>query len=225
MKLYIYILLFILIIFYVYKYSGLFEYFTNDDFTKHNYDALNMYDVLQTDVVKPIQVDNSVQVSGFNPNNNQWFVKTNGFSDIYNYEDNGGEIAHDILSNYNTYMSPHHEQPNNLEPVTKINKNAPEEIDYKGNNYKYLGTATNVYYNQYFYIFENKIEQDTKNMQVEEELKYIKNNKIYQYLLVKMHKDNKPQIIHWVGPRNKININDVVYLSLATFQLGPLVIN
>jgi hypothetical protein len=185
-----------------------------------------MYDVLQTDVVKPIQVDNSVQVSGFNPNNNQWFVKTNGFSDIYNYEDTGGEITHDILSNYNTYMSPYnHEQTNNLEPITKSNKNVPEEIDYKGNNYKYLGTATNVYYNQYFYIFENNIEQDTKKMQVEEELKYIKNNKIYQYLLVKMHKDNDPQIIHWVGPRNKININDVVYLSLATFQLGPLVIN
>jgi len=220
MKLYIYILLFILVIFYVYKYSELFEYFTN------NYVAPNMYDVLQTDVVKPIQVDNSVQVSGFNPNNNQWFVKTNGFSDIYNYEDTGGEITHDILSNYNTYMSPYnHEQTNNLEPITKSNKNVPEEIDYKGNNYKYLGTATNVYYNQYFYIFENNIEQDTKKMQVEEELKYIKNNKIYQYLLVKMHKDNDPQIIHWVGPRNKININDVVYLSLATFQLGPLVIN
>ena len=52
----------------------------------------------------------------------------------------------------------------------------------------------------------------------------MKNNRIFEYLLVKIHR-GEPKVIHWVGPRNKVNLRDVVYFSLGSFQLGPLVIN
>jgi hypothetical protein len=41
------------------------------------------------------------------------------------------------------------------------------------------------------------------------------------YILVTFH-DNKINIVHRIAPRNKIEIGDVVYLSMGTFELGPL---
>jgi hypothetical protein len=55
-----------------------------------------------------------------------------------------------------------------------------------------------------------------------DETKYLK-DKLYQYILVKI-KNDKPKVIHAVGPRSKINFNDMIYFSLHSFQLGPLLI-
>ena len=46
-------------------------------------------------------------------------------------------------------------------------------------------------------------------------------SKIMSYVLVTFNND-KINIIHRIAPRNKIEIGDVVYLSMGTFQLGPL---
>ena len=47
------------------------------------------------------------------------------------------------------------------------------------------------------------------------------NNQLYKYVLVKT-KDNTQKISHAFGPRNKINIGDIVNLSYGVYQLGPL---
>lgn len=70
-----------------------------------------------------------------------------------------------------------------------------------------------------------------------DETKYL-NDKLYSYLLVKIstkQQNNKSKestqeqlpraiIVHSVGPRSKINFNDLVYFSVASFQLGPLLV-
>lgn len=251
MKLYIYILLFVLLIIYINRQSNYLENFDDDDFSKHHYDAPNPYNVLKTDKIKPIQIDaNSNQIPGFNSNDlsvysdKHWLVKTKGFSDIYNYEDIGGETIYDIANGLDLIMDTNFptnrsekefgKQTSNQELAKPIknekilnkatDENIPLNFTYQNDDYNLLGIATNVYYNQYFYIFENMVKQKISEPMLEEELKYMKINRIFQYLLVQMHK-GKPKVIHWVGPRNKINLGDVVYLSLATFQLGPLQIS
>lgn len=226
MKLYIYILFFVLLIIYITNQSNQLEKFSDDD-------TPNLYNVLQTDKVKPIQINaNSNEISGFNIDDSSiysdkyWSVKNKGFSDIYNYEDIGGEIIYNIATSLKGKPT---KELSNVLIEDKIYNKITEEtisntISYKDTNYNLLGTAINDYYNQYFYIFENVVKQNITNLLVEEELRYMKTNNIFQYLLVKME-NNKSKIIHWIGPRNKINLNDVVYLSFGTFQLGPLVIN
>lgn len=54
------------------------------------------------------------------------------------------------------------------------------------------------------------------------ETKYLINH-LHEYRLVKME-DKVPKIMHKVGPRKKINLNDIVYFSYGAFELGPLVI-
>ena len=205
MKKYIYIILIILLIIYINgcELSNYNEKFTNNDFDKHHYDSPNMYDVLNTQKVKPIQIDSdSNHISGIDSNNNYWIIKDK-FSDIYNYEDSGGEIINNFVNDIKTNTA------NNI-------------VKYKKSDYKLLGTATNIYYNLYFYIYENLVKQTINEPLLEEQYKYMK-NKNYQYILVKKY-NNEPKIIHWISPRNKINLNDVVYLSMGSFQLGPLLI-
>ena len=248
MKLYIYILLFVLLIIYINRQSNYLENFTEDDFSNHHYDAPNPYNILKTDKIKPIQIEsNSNQIPGFNPNDfsvysdKHWTVKSKGFSDIYNYEDMGGEIIYDIANGTDVMFNsiqpskPERKFANQTNELAngkakvieeKIHNKALDEIvplniNYKNDDYKLLGTATNVYYNQYYYIFENMVQQKISEPLLEEKLKYMKINRIYQYILVKMHK-GKPKIMHWVGPRNKINLDEVIYLSLGIYQLGPL---
>jgi hypothetical protein len=244
MKLYIYILLFVLLIIYINRQSNYLENFKEDDFSKYNYDAPNPYNVLKTDKVNPIQIDsNSNQIPGFNSNDfsiysdKYWIVKSKGFSDIYNYEDMGGEIIYDITNgldgdfDWTKSKKGEKELTKSTDEQAKVidekihnkalNEIVPLNINYKNDDYKLLGTATNEYYNQYYYIFENIVQQKISDPLLEEELKYMKINRIYQYLLVKMHK-GKSKIMHWVGPRNKINLDEVIYLSLGIYQLGPL---
>lgn len=233
MKLYIYILLLVLLIIYINKQSNYLENFTDDDFKAHRYDGPAPFRVLKTDKVKPVQIGTDTnQVPGFNIDDSTvysdkfWFVKNQGFSDIYNYEDIGGEVIYRIANGFDVVVDKvPKEQNKDKKPVQIVNKETSEtistEISYKNDNYKLLGTATNSYFNQYFYIFENKVKQNIDNILLEEELQFMKHEQIYQYLLVKVHK-NKPVIIHWFGPRYKINVGDVTYLSMGTFQLGPL---
>jgi hypothetical protein len=232
MKKYIYIVLFAILLLYINSHSKcLNEKFTDTKkFT--NITAPSPYNVLKTNKVKPILIEgNSELVPGYDINSNDiysekyWIIKSKGFSDIYNYEDESK--LHLFLNNSEDQTNKKVVQETNKKVVQETNKNKQEKISgppkthkYENNDYNLIATASNDYYNQYYYLYEYLTKQNVK-LDYEENLKYITNNQVYEYLLVKIRK-NKLEVSHYIGPRNKININDIVYFSLGNFQLGPL---
>jgi hypothetical protein len=239
MKKYIYIVLFAILLLYVNSHSKCLNEKFTDNKKINNIDAPNPYDILKTNKVKPILIEgNSELVPGYDINSTDiysekyWVIKSQGFSDIYNYEDK---------SNLHLFLKSNPEEPTKeSKPIKEESKEIqdekisntlknftlqgpPKTFKYKSINYNLVATASNDYYSQYYYLYEFLTKQKIK-LDNEENLNYIKNNKIYEYLLVKIHKNN-PEVSHYIGPRNKININDIVYFSLGNFQLGPLKIN
>jgi hypothetical protein len=227
MNIYIYICLLILLIIYIYKNQK--ENFTQDDLNNNNYDGTNQYDVLDTNKVRPVLTENTVNtISGFDSNDHgnsdkHWFVKNQGFSDIYNYEDVGGAIIYGVANDLNVVIYKPQDNNDNNNITKNENNIIPQTMSYNNSTFKLLGIATNSYYNQYYYIFEKLATQQVDEPLLEEELKYMK-QQVYEYLLVKMH-NNSTVVEHWVAPRNKVNIGDVIYFSMGTFQLGPLSID
>ena len=238
MKKYIYIVLFAILLLYVNSHSKcLNEKFTNKKI--NNIEAPNPHNILKTNKVKPILIEgNSELVPGYDVNSTDiysekyWVIKSQGFSDIYNYEDKSN--LHLFLKSNPEESKEVKEESKEVKEIQekKISDNAlksftfqgpPKIFTYKSINYNLVATASNDYYSQYYYLYEFLTKQKNK-LDYEENLKYIKNNQIYEYLLVKIHKNN-PEVSHYIGPRNKININDIVYFSLGNFQLGPLKIN
>jgi len=222
MKKYIYIVLFAMLLLYINSHSKcLNEKFTNTKI--NNITAQSPYNVLKTNKIKPILIEgNSELVPGYDTNSNDiysekyWVIKSKGFSDIYNYEDENK--IHFLKSN------PEEQTTKKVVQETKIKQEKlsgpPKTYQYDNNEYNLVATASNDYYSQHYYLYELLTTQNIK-LDYEENLTYIKNNQIYEYLLVKIHK-NKLEVSHYIGPRNKININDIVYFSLGNFQLGPL---
>jgi len=222
MKKYIYIVLFAMLLLYINSHSKcLNEKFT--DTKINNITAQSPYNVLKTNKIKPILIEgNSELVPGYDTNSNDiysekyWVIKSKGFSDIYNYEDESK--IHFLKSN------PEEQNTKKVVQETKIKQEKlsgpPKTYQYDNNEYNLVATASNDYYSQHYYLYELLTTQNIK-LDYEENLKYMKNNQIYEYLLVKIRK-NKLEVSHYIGPRNKININDIVYFSLGNFQLGPL---
>ena len=222
MKKYIYIVLFAMLLLYINSHSKcLNEKFT--DTKINNITAQSPYNVLKTNKIKPILIEgNSELVPGYDTNSNDiysekyWVIKSKGFSDIYNYEDESK--IHFLKSN------PEEQTTKKVVQETKIKQEKisgpPKTYQYDNNEYNLVATASNDYYSQHYYLYELLTTQNIK-LDYEENLKYMKNNQIYEYLLVKIRK-NKLEVSHYIGPRNKININDIVYFSLGNFQLGPL---
>ncbi len=229
MKLYIYIILFILLIVYINCHTK----YISEKFTEH-FNSPNPFAVLNTEKVKPILIDGqSGMVPGFDSNDSgdlfktkYWVIKNQGFSDIYNYEDNGSLQIFNLVNDIDTKLV----KPNGEVTVKKVNSEVKGEVkgDVKGeikyNNldFKLIGVAVNEYFNQYYYLYEYETKVKLDRVEPNEELAYL-NNKAYEYLLVKTH-NNKQEVAHYVGPRNKIQINDVVYFAVGIFQIGPLVI-
>lgn len=228
MKLYVYIILFVLLAIYVSRHSCYLE-----KFTTNNYDSPNLYDPLETEKVQPILIDsNPNAVPGWDAHGSNlyqdklWLIKNQGFSDIYNYEDNGGEIIFNVANGFDVIVQPK-QMDKSVAPIEEIqvkSNEIPKEFNYKGSVYSLLGMGSNPYFNQYYLVYEHEVKSKLTNTLIEEELEYIKNNRIFEYTLVKI-KNDKPVIVHEIGPRIKINLGDVVYFSLATFQLGPLSIS
>jgi hypothetical protein len=229
MKKYIYIVLFAILLLYVNNHSKcLNEKFTNDK-KINNIKAPNPFNILKTNKVKPFLIEgNSELVPAYDRksydvySDKYWIIKKNGFSDIYNYEDQNilkpklDEAK--VETNQVIQESTTIKQENN--PVQEKISGPPKTYEYKKNIYNLIGTASNDYYSQYYYLYETLTKQDVE-LDIEENLKYIKYNQVYEYLLIKIRK-NKVKISHYIGPRNKINMNDIVYFSLGNFQLGPL---
>ncbi len=244
MKLYIYIILFILLVVYINCHTK----YISEKFTEH-FNAINPYTILNTNQVKPVLIDShSGMVPAFDSNDSAdlfsskyWVIKKQGFSDIYNYEDAGSAQIFNLVNDSDNEIKPEIKSEVKSEVKVEVKsevksevkgevkekvkseiKKLPNEIKYNNLTYKLLGIAANEYFNQYYYLYEYETKIKIDNIEPREELKYI-NNKVYEYLLVKIHND-KPEVVHYVGPRNKIQVNDIVYFSMGIFQLGPLVI-
>lgn len=207
--------------------------YINNDCYKHNEkfkettqnDVLDttQYDILDTTKVKPMSTNDRTLKIIQEPerelygleydnqiNNNYsdkyWQIKKNDFSDIYNNEDDG---SIEIRKRVNDPKYKNLEYFSNVKPT----------FLYENENYHIIGAAINHYYNQYFYLYESQVITNKTDV-LKDNLNYI-DYKIFKYLLVKIH-NNELVVVHYIGPRNKININDIVYLSLGSFQLGPL---
>lgn len=231
MKLVIYIILFFLLALYICRYSK----YIGENFTETNYAEpdLGTLENINTNIKKSIYIEgNSDLVPGFDKNNidlysnKPWDIKNSGFSDIFNYTDNGG------FEVYQRATLLDEDNPNFIQDFilgSKVNKETvdpkqpvkfPDTFEYKNEVYKRLGRASNPYYNQYYIIYEFNVPSSKTNTLLSEETKYL-NSQLYKYLLIQMDKDT-PRVIHATGPRNRVNINDVIYFSLGNFQLGPI---
>jgi hypothetical protein len=227
MKLIIYIILFTVLIIYINKQVDCLENKIDlEKFTKNTTEVINI-EPNEPDIILEWDANESDIYK-----NKLWLIKNQGFSDIYNYEDAGGEIIYNLANGFNT------DKKSVITPIVKSEKitsiideklftnsdQIPNNFLFNNINFKLLGIASNQYFNQYYYIFENEIIPQLKSPLIREELLYIKNNKNYHYILLKMH-NHKLTVIHYIGPRIKINTGDVIYLSQGSFQLGPLSIN
>jgi hypothetical protein len=109
-----------------------------------------------------------------------------------------------------------------IKPV--LNNNLyPIEIKDSGLKYNLLGYVYNTAYRQYYLLYEAINKQINPNLVFREKLDNM-DVQIFNYALVKIEK-SQPVIKYIFGPRNKINIDDVVYLSQGPLQLGPLVVD
>ena len=99
----------------------------------------------------------------------------------------------------------------------------PLEIKNSGLKYHLLGYVYNTAYRQYYLIYEALNKQINPNLVLREKLDNM-DTQTYSYALVKIEK-TKPVIKYIFGPRTKININDVVYLSQGPLQIGPLIVD
>lgn len=199
MKLIIYIVLFVLLIFYVKKNKNS-ENFKIDSYTTNS-------------ILSNSNSNDDITGTDFNQESNYsnkfWVVKPSGMSDMFNNEDLSSKVTNDDKENK--------EEKVNIQETNKnIVGNVPRTLNDSNNNYTLLGLAVNEYYNQYYLIYENQL-------QLKQQEKKLLNNKLYQYMLVKII-DEKPNIIHRFSPRTKINIRDVTYLAQGPLQLGPFFI-
>ena len=176
-----------------------------------------------------LDLDSGVLNNALNASNmyddEYWTIKPTGFSDIYNYEDSGGTMINNMATIDRTTNITFKEIPL-VEPKLDKSKDSsnetiPLKLLHSNEVYNLVGLAINEYYNQYYLLYESQPAPNS-NITLGENLSYL-NYHINSYLLAKMH-DAKPVVLHNIGPRAKINISDVVYLSEGPFQLGPLVI-
>ena len=230
MKLIIYLILFIMILYYLDNV----ETFSN---TKkyHPFEFKNevtQFDVLKSDKIKSIleykDLNKVAPVDMIDMNmygSLPWVVKPVMF-DIFNND------------------PPVEKQEGKEEPKNEIKQEATSLMDkirvINMNNMEYtlLGTASNEYYNQYFLIYENivqvqpsqpKTSDDKFNNYINERNDMNQHPRLYRYFLGKVNRNRQNteqtiEVIHNIGPRSKIELNDVINLSLGTFQLGPLVV-
>ena len=152
---------------------------------------------------------------------NLFFKDSNNILMAYNYDNIYDDDTNDV-SNFYSIVKQKYGKDND-EIINAVSSSKPLHfslvIKHENNNYNLLGYAINKYYQQYYIIYEFKITQND-NYYLKDNLDYV-NNQLYKYVLVKT-KENTLKIIHAFGPRNKINIGDIVNLSYGVYQLGPL---
>lgn len=247
MKLIIYLILFILLLHYLDNKEQFTSTKTYKDFNDMN--EVNQYEVLKSDKIKSIleyKDLNNIQPNDMDGidmyKDKLWVIKNKGFSDIYNYESVVTKEVGAKVAPVEAAPAAATATPVAAIAATVVTTAAPKmvlldkikSLEVKDKKYKLIGTASNDYYNQYFLLYEREVPAVNVNKEFTPDDKFSNyfrekdnmdelNTKLYEYVLGKVKKDT-PEVIHMIGPRNKINIKDVINLSLGTFQLGPLVI-
>lgn len=219
----------------------------NELFEKYNSEnkkyILNVKDKLYDNIT-------NVNASNKDINDNLWIVKNIGYSDIYNHEDNGSHIISNLINFGKNKQSPDihmidinqtvansiynktNENNNNTENNTNTEKQVikkivdnteiiiPLDITHNDITYNLLGVSKNDIFNHYYLIYENKIRQ-VGNITVVENLEFL-NFQLYTYILVKII-NNKPFVFYVVPARDKININDTLYIYIGDNGfIGPM---
>jgi hypothetical protein len=129
----------------------------------------------------------------------------------------------------NNFMSNNIDNKNikiNYDCYKRKSFNKIKELNYGNFKYKLIGKGVNKFYNQKYYLYESRKDQ-YGNLLIRDNLDYL-NNQIYSYIFVKFN-NNKPIVDHEFGPRNKINIGDIIfidkkYLSNGISYIGPYII-
>ena len=158
------------------------------------------------------KLDNTQEIKRFSDNS---ILTNNNNDDVIGQDLNQDNIYNNKFWNINSSLSnifnKEEESKDNKEEKI-INKEENEikileNINVNDHHYKILGRATNVYYNQNYYIYENKLKEDPR----------MGPNNLYQYLLT----NNVNEIMYKFSPRTKLNVNDTTYLSQGVLQVGP----
>jgi hypothetical protein len=256
MKLLIYIILFAILLIYINNHS---KKLTKEEFSDglfdNNYQAVNPYDLINVNALKPYPIGDAtdfVVAYNENPSNpnelNKWVLSNSDYSDIFNGQDSGGNQINKTLDlpKSKIFLDKAMEKINRLKssnekPVAEAHKQKirseimpeikseienslyPIEIKNDGLKYHLLGYVYNTAYRQYYLIYEGLNKQINTNLVLREKLDNM-DVQIFNYALVKIEK-SMPVIKYIFGPRNKININDVVYLSQGPLQIGPLIVD
>jgi hypothetical protein len=251
MKSLIYIILFVVLLIYINNHS---KKLTKEDFTD-SYQATDPYDLVNINAPKPFSIEDLydfVVPYNENPSNttelNNWILKNSDYSDIFNGQDIGGDQINNILnlpktkvfldkamtkidvqkpSNERNLVDAHKQQKigeliPEIKPILENNL-YPIEIKYENLKYNLLGYVYNTAYRQYYLLYETVNSQLNTNLVLREKLDNL-DTQVFTYALVKIGK-SKPIVKYIFGPRTKININDVVYLSQGPLQLGPLIVD
>lgn len=94
-------------------------------------------------------------------------------------------------------------------PHVETTKSIKSKLPMKIKEYKFRGLLSNPYYKQFYVMYEK------------EYTNYQREDKLYEYLLVKKI-ENEFKIIYNIPPRSKVEVGDTIYFSYGNFQLGPL---
>jgi len=94
-------------------------------------------------------------------------------------------------------------------PHVETSKSIKSKVPMKVDGYKFKGLLSNPYYKQFYVTYEK------------EYTNYQREDKLYEYLLVKKIEDQF-KIIYNIPPRSNIEVGDTIYFSYGNFQLGPL---
>ena len=247
MKLLIYIILFIMLI-YLNNTSSSCP-LAKENFTDTNniiYDGVNPYDLINRNISNYFTTQKAGEnIIAYNNSNLNWVLSNSDYSDIYNGYDNGGDEIFSTLNwpkpktlldktmlnlknkTTSTPINEIHKQsiitselPEIQEVLTK--KKYPTQIKKNNLEFNLLGFVYNTSYRQYYLLYETINRQINTNIVFKEKLDNL-DAQVFTYLLVQME-NVKPIIKFIFGPRSKININDTVYFSQGPLQLGPLTV-
>lgn len=94
-------------------------------------------------------------------------------------------------------------------PSVVTTKSIKSKVPMKMDGYKFIGLVANTYYNQYYVIYEKEYNN------------YQREDKLYEYLLVKKIEDNF-KVIYNIPPRSKVEPGVSYIFSYGNFQIGPL---
>lgn len=94
-------------------------------------------------------------------------------------------------------------------PSVITTKSIKSKVPMKMDEYKFIGLVANTYYNQYYVIYEKEYNN------------YQREDKLYEYLLVKKIEDNF-KVIYNIPPRSKVEPGVSYIFSYGNFQIGPL---